>query len=101
MVPILKHVNNAVLTPLSTERGVLIKRELNQFRTKINLEHRVSGKPNKQKMSTSKVKSTGSLHAGSDQPKECNSVYFINRPYWSKIKFNAITGIIRRRNTKW
>jgi len=44
------------------------------------------------KMSTSKVKSNGSLHAGSDQPKECNSGYLTNRPYWSKIKQFTVTG---------
>ena len=46
-------------------------------------------------MKIKRVKIYGGLQAGSSQPKGCISGCYINKPYWSKIKFDAITGITK------
>jgi len=50
-------------------------------------------------MSISKVKSPADFKQA-QKFGEHNTGYYKYRPYWSKIKFNAITGIIKRRNKK-
>lgn len=51
-------------------------------------------------MKINRVKIYSGLQACSSQPKGCISGCYTNRPYWSKTKFDTVTGVKKRRKLK-